>query len=153
MSYVCEVKDQSALPVLSIRTRTPVENLPQVLGQGYAAIAQYLGELGQQPAGPPFAGYFNMDMQDLDIEIGFPIARKLPEKGEIKISEIPSGKAATCLYTGPYSDIEPAYNALSRWISDNGHESTGVVYEFYLNDPDETSPDELKTQILFLLKN
>ena len=152
MSYKCEVKEQSTQPTLSIRTRTPVQDILQVLGKAYGAIAQYLGELGEQPAGPPFAAYYNVDMQNLDIEIGFPVFRRLAGKDDIQASEIPSGKVATCLYTGPYSEIEPAYNALSQWVKDNGYETTGVTYEMYLNDPAQTPPQELRTQIAFLLK-
>ena len=63
--------------------------------------------------------YYNMDMQDLDIEAGFPVSRGLSGKGDIQTGEIPGGKVATCLYTGPYSDIEPAYNALSQWMKEN----------------------------------
>jgi effector-binding domain-containing protein len=152
MSYKCEVKEQSAQPALSIRTRTAVQDLAQVLGEAYGAIAQYLGELGEQPAGPPFTAYYNMDMQDLDVEIGFPVYKRLPGKDDIKASDIPGGKAATCLHTGPYSGIGPAYNALSQWIKDNGYEVTGVAYEVYLDDPAQTPPQELRTQILFPLK-
>ncbi len=152
MTYECEMKEQAAQPVLSVRTRTAVENLPQALGQAYGVIAQYLSELGLQPAGPPFAGYFNMDMQDLDVEIGFPVAVQIEGKGDIKNSEIPAGKVAVKLFKGSYSDIEPAYNELMEWITREGREATGIVYEFYLNDPAETPPEELLTQILFLLK-
>jgi effector-binding domain-containing protein len=152
MSYKCEVKEQSAQPALSIRTRTAVQDLAQVLGEAYSAMAQYLGELGEQPAGPPFTAYYNMDMQDLDVEIGFPVYKRLPGKDDIKASEIPGGEAATCLHTGPYSEIGPAYNALSEWIKDNGYEVTGVAYEVYLDDPAQTPPQELRTQILFPLK-
>jgi effector-binding domain-containing protein len=152
MSYKCEVKEQPTQLTLSIRTRTSVQDLAQVLGKAYGAIAQYLGELGEQPVGPPFAAYYNMDMQNLDVEIGFPVSRRLPGKDDINASEIPGGKVATCLYTGPYSEIEPAYNALSQWIKDNGYEVTGVAYEMYLNDPMQTLPQELRTQIVFPLK-
>ncbi len=152
MSYECKVREQPTQPALTIRTRAAVQDLPQVLGKAFGAIAQYLGELGGQSAGPPFAAYHNMDMQDLDIEIGFPVPGKLPGRDDIKVSEIPGGRAATCLYVGPYSDIGPAYNALSQWMKENGHEPTGVAYEMYLDDPDQTPPEELKTQILFPLR-
>ena len=152
MSYECEVQDQTSRPALSIRTRTPVQEVPRVIGEAYRAIAQYLGELQEQPAGPPFAVYYNMDMQDLDVEIGFPVSSRLTGKDDIQASETPGGKVATCLHTGPYSEIEPAYNALSQWIKNNGYEATGVAYETYLNDPGQTPPQELKTQIAFLLK-
>jgi effector-binding domain-containing protein len=152
MSYKFEVKEQPAQPTLAIRRRTSVEELPQVMGSTYGAVAQYLGELGEQPAGPPFAVYYNDDMQDLDVEIGFPVARDLPGRGDIQASEIPGGKVATCLYVGPYEDIEQPYNALGQWMGEHGYEATGLVYEMYLNDPQETPPEELQTQIVFLLK-
>ena len=50
MTCKCEVKEQSAQPTLSIRTRTLVQDIPDVLGKAYGAIAQYLGELQEQPA-------------------------------------------------------------------------------------------------------
>ncbi len=40
MSYPCEIKEQPAQPTVSIRTRTSVQALPQVLGQAYGEIAQ-----------------------------------------------------------------------------------------------------------------
>lgn len=152
MAYHCEVKTQPTQPTLSIRTRTPVQHLPQVFGEGYGQIAQYLGQLGEAPIGPPFAAYYNMDMTDLDVELGFPVARQLPGKDEIKAGEIPGGRVATCLHTGPYRDIEPAYTALMTWLADNKYKATGVAYELYLNDPGETPPAELQTQIIFPLK-
>ena len=86
MTYKCEIKDQPAQPTLSIRVRTTLENLPQTIGHGFGTVAQYLGEIGQPPAGAPYVAYYNMDMSDLDIEIGFPVGKKLPGKGEIKAS-------------------------------------------------------------------
>jgi effector-binding domain-containing protein len=151
MSYQFEVKEQPTQKTLSIRTRTAVQDLPQVFGEGYGAIAQYLGELGEQPIGPPFAAYYNMDMDNLDVELGFPVARPLPGKDEIKAGEIPGGRVATCMYVGPYSEMEPVYTALFKWMEDNGYQGTGVSYELYLNDPRETPPAQ--TQIIFPLKN
>jgi len=153
MSYNCEVLEKTTQPALAIRTRTPVTDLPQIMGRSYQAIAQHLGEMGEQPSGPPYAAYFNMDMQDLDLEIGFPVSRALAGKAEIRSSEIPGGKHAACLYTGPYGDIGPAYEALMQWMAEKGYEATGVSYEFYLNDPTQTPPQELMTQIVFPLKS
>ena len=152
MAYQCEVREQPAQPALSIRTRTSVQDLPGVIGKAYGAIAQYVGGLGEAPVGPPFAAYYNMDMQDLDVEMGFPVSRQMAGQGEIKASQIPGGKAATCLHTGPYGDMGPAYQALADWIKEQGYESTGVNYEIYLNDPTHTPPQELKTLLLFPLK-
>ncbi len=152
MAYHCEVKEQPAQPVVSLRTRTAVQDLPLVLGEAYGALMRHLVSLDEFPGGAPFVAYYNMDMQDLDIEIGFPVARQLPGNGKVQAGSLPAGRYATTLYTGPYPDIAPAYEALSAWLRKNGIEPTGVAYEFYLNDPQSTPSQELQTQICLPVK-
>jgi len=149
MEYNCELVIQANQPVISIRTRASVEKLPQVLGESYNKLMQYVQELGADFSGAPFAAYYNMDMQDLDIEIGFPVNETLPGKGDIQSSEIPAGNYASCIHVGPYNEIGPAYTALLKWLQEKNLTSTGVAYEFYLNDPSETPPHELRTQIKY----
>jgi len=152
MSTHCELKELSTQHVLSVRRRTPLQSLPQVIGEAYQAIAQYLSGVGEQPAGPAFAAYFSLDMQDLDVELGFPVVKSIPGNDDIKSSRLPGGKAAFAVHVGPYSEVEPTYNALMQWIKDQGFEWTGVTYEFYINDPDDTLAEELVTEIFLPLK-
>jgi effector-binding domain-containing protein len=93
-----------------------------------------------------------MNVQDLDVEMGFPVTGRLPGKGDIQPGEIQQGRVATCVHMGPNSELGPAYDALSKWIKDNGYEAADLVYEVYLNDPAETPAQELRTQIVFPLK-
>ena len=152
MTYHFELLDVTPRPVLAIRVRTPVEGLPQKLGESYGAIGQYLGELGEQMAGAPYAAFYNMDMQNLDVEIGFPVQRELSGRGEIQACQIPGGQAASGIFTGPYSEMEPAYEAIAQWMTEKGLEPTGVAYEFYIDDPADTSLEKVRTQIYFPLK-
>jgi len=152
MSYQCQIIDQPVQPVASIRTHAAVENLPQVLGQAYGSVAQYLSQIGSYPMGEPFAAYYNMDMQNLDLEIGFPVAKAIPGKDTVQPGEIPGGKAVVCMHKGPYDKIAAAYEAMDKWIKDNQVEPSGVCYEFYLNDPQQTPPEALETRIMFPLK-
>ena len=152
MTYQCEIKDQPAQPTLSIRTRSAASQLTQLFGQTFGAIMQYLGELGEYPVGAPFGAYYNMDMQDLDIAIGFPVSKPLPDRGEIKSGALPAGKIAVTLHIGPYDAIAPAYEALTQYMQANGCTPSGIAYEFYLSDPQTTPPDQIQTQIMFPLK-
>lgn len=152
MQYQIIMEEKAALPTIAIRTRAAVQNLPQVLGKAYGDIMNYLMEIDVQPAGAPYVGYFNMDMQDLDLEIGFPVDQVISSQGDIQASEIPAGKQVSCLHTGPYSKVESAYNAMMDWVPANGHIAAGVSYEFYLNDPEQTPESELLTKIVFPLK-
>ena len=152
MDYKFEVSEQPAQPVLSIRTVTSVEKLPDELGQAYHAIIAYLEQIGEKPADAAFAGYYNMDMENLDVEMGFTVPRPLPGKGEIKAGEIPAGKQVSYLFKGPYKEMELVYNAMMQWIERNGHTPTGTAYEFYYNSPEEVPESELLTKIVFPLK-
>ncbi|MGI6468279.1 MAG: GyrI-like domain-containing protein [Syntrophomonadaceae bacterium] len=152
MDQKFEIIETTAQPVLSIRKVTSVRQLPEELGKAYHAIIAYLEELGQQPADAAFACYYNMDMENLDVEMGFPVSSALPGRGEIKASQIPAGKKATALYVGPYQEIGPTYEAMTQWIKDSGEEPTGVAYEFYYNSPLEVPESELLTRVVFLLK-
>ncbi len=150
-SYVCEIEDRSERPIVSVRTRAAVQDLPQLFGRIYGALMQYISEIGAQPAGEPFAAYYNMDMQNLDVEIGFPVSKPLPDRDDIKGGALPAGKYATMMHVGPYDTLGPAYEVLTQYVNANGYEPTGVAYEFYFSGP-ETPPDKIQTQIVFLLK-
>lgn len=152
MTLQCELIDHPAQITLAIRTHSAVQDLAKVLPRCYMTIGDYLTEIGQKPGGPPFVAYYNMDMQNLDIEAGVPTSKKLPGKGEIQPSTLPAEKAAACVYVGPYDGLPIAYDALSNWMKAQGIEAKGTAYEVYLNDPAEVPPEALQTQIVMPVK-
>lgn len=146
------LKEQSIQPVLAIRMRTTIENLPGLIGENYMKIMAYLNELGEQPAFAPYTAYYNLDMQDLDVEMGFPVTKSLPGKDVITAGEIPAGRVVEALYKGPYSQMEASYNEIFKWLTENNLEQTGVYYEYYFNSPDEVPESELLTKIVVPVK-
>ena len=147
-----EYKEQKAVPVLRIRTRATLETLPQAIGGNYRKIMGYFTELGEQPADAPYTCYHNNDMEDLDLEMGFPTEKALPGKGDIQPGEIPAGKYVTAMYKGPYTEMEKPYNAMFAWMKDKGCEHTGESYEVYYNSPGEVPEAELLTKITLPVK-
>ena len=146
-----EVLYKNEQPTLSIRTRTKVESLPMLIGESYGKMAAYLKELGEFLSDIPYVAYHNMDMQDLDVEIGFSVPKALPGKDSIKAGSIPAGKIVFCMYRGSYSEIEPAYNEMAKWIEDNGYTPVGTSYEHYYNGP-EFPESEMLTRIVMPIK-
>lgn len=131
-----EILQKNEQPALSIRTRIPVEKLPQQIAESYDKMAAYLKETGKFLSDVPFVAYHSMDMQALDVEIGFPTAETLPGRDDIKTSCIPAGKIVFCMYRGPYSEMEPTYNEMTVWIENNGYKPVGTSYEYYYNGPE-----------------
>lgn len=152
MGYMFQIVETESQPALSVRRVVSVRDLPKIIGGVYGSILAYLGELGEQPLGPAFVAYYNMDMENLELEIGFPVSKVLEGKGDILSSQIPAGKKATTFFKGPYGKMSRVYEDLTKWINDRGYESTGVAYEFYYNSPEEVPESELLTQIEFLVE-
>jgi effector-binding domain-containing protein len=151
MDYKCEIIETKDQNVLSIRTHVSVENLPPLIGQAYGKIMGRLEETGVTISGEPFVAYYNLDMENLDVEMGFPVDVKVEGKGEIQPGMIPGGAKAKTMHIGAYQDMAPAYETLTQYIKDQGREPTGVAYEYYL-DPPEVPMEKTRTVIVFPLK-
>jgi DNA-binding transcriptional MerR regulator/effector-binding domain-containing protein len=62
----------------------------------------------------------------------------------------PATSAATIVHRGRIDDVLPTWQALARWIDDNGHRSSGPARELYLDCPDDPAQwvTELQEPIL-----
>jgi effector-binding domain-containing protein len=139
--------EHKEMDTLVVRTTARVQDLPMLIGRTYGNLAAYLAELNELIADMPFVAYHNMDMQALDVELGFPVARKLPGKGEIQAGIIPGGPMVSCLFQGPYRELQTVYTEMAKWIQEKGHIPTGVAYECYCNGP-EYPENQLLTKIM-----
>ena len=147
-----EIKDMKEKLALMIRKITSIQNMPSVLGACYGGIIQYVQEIGAKEPIESFVIYHNMDMSNLEIDIGFTVPDKLPDKGHIKMSSIRAGKYATALHEGPYDTLMQTYNELTEFVKEKGLEVEDWVYEVYLNNPMDNPDDPPRTMIYFPLK-
>jgi effector-binding domain-containing protein len=147
-----EIKDVEEQNTLMVRLTTSVKELPAVMGEIYQEIASYMGQGGIEFAGPPYAMYYNMDMDALDVEIGFPIGADDKGKDRVKQGRIPGGQIVTATHFGPYGKLEETYTKLMEFVKEKKLSVHEWMYEYYLNSPMEVKPEELQTQICFVLK-
>jgi len=55
------------------------------------------------------------------------------------------GRALQLLHVGPYDAVAPAYQALGEAAAHSHYRVRGPAHEVYLNDPQRTAPDKLRT--------
>lgn len=74
--------------------------------------------------------------------------------GEVGVKEIPGGKYAVFSHQGPYTDLGIVYDTIfSEWLPASGHELCNIpIFEKYCNDPANTAPAKLKTEIYVPIK-
>ena len=126
-------------------------NMAAIMGEGYQKLWAYAAQCGKQPAGAPYCKYTNgsEDFMKFDIELGLPVSEPLPEKDGVYMSKTCEGKAITAIHKGAYKDIEKTYGSMMQHLAENNLQSTGVYYDYYLNNPADTSESELLTKVVF----
>ena len=146
-----EIKDMSEKLAVMIRKNTSIQDMPSILGACYEEIIQYVNEIGAKEPIESFVIYYNMDMSNLEIDVGFTVSEKLPGRGHIIMSSIPKGKYAIALHEGPYDTLTDTYNELTEFVNEKGYEVDNWVYEVYLNNPMENPDEPPRTMIYFPL--
>jgi effector-binding domain-containing protein len=142
-----QVIERGEQTILSARKTIKMEELSQTIGEVYGRMAARLKEKGEHLADTPYLLYHNMDMAALDIELCFPFAAPKPSDIFFTAGIAKGGKFVTCCYRGPYKDIGDTYDEMMKWMADNGHVSTDVWHEAYLNGPGEVGEDDYLTVI------
>lgn len=68
--------------------------------------------------------------------------------------DLPAGRVAVLMFKGPYATIKSGYDALfGEWLPGSGETPADVpCFEVYLNDPRNTAPEDLLTQICLPLR-
>ena len=62
--------------------------------------------------------------------------------------ELPGGRVAYTLHSGPYESVGPIYAVLQKWIQEHGHECAGPPREVYLVGPGQVSdPAAFRTEV------
>ncbi len=135
-------------PAIAIRESVPVARLPEFFGRAFGVLMEYAGRHGAEFAGPPFAQYYSVEPEAVDVEAGFPLTRAIEGEGEVRGLTLPAGPAAEVLYRGPYSGTGAVYAELFGWIAQHGKEPAGPCREVYLNEPGAVPESALETLII-----
>ena len=88
--------------------------------------------------------------EPLVCHFGVEVTRTFAIAGEVYATETPEGEAAVAVHCGPYNRLYEAYNAINQWLSANGRESAGDVWEIY-GDP-TPDPADTETTVVHLLQ-
>ena len=77
------------------------------------------------------------------------IHKPVEPKGEVGVRDIAGGRFAVFSYVGPYSDLYTVFNTIyGKWLPESGHQlRMEQGFEKYLNNPDNTPQEKLKTEI------
>ena len=147
-----EIKQEPEHYTLTIRkTIDFMKDYSDFAGQVLALTGDYLNEMGIYPISGPVVCFHNQELETLDVEIGWQIARKIESKDSMLCNMIPTRKVISAIDLGPYEKQDPTLMDIFEWIKENGCEPQGPIYYCYLNDTERPEAEYL-TQMSLPIK-
>lgn len=95
------------------------------------------------PSSGPTVCFHNIELESLDVEIGYEIAISIESRGDVISHILPSRIVVTTIDRGPYEKQDPTLEELMKWIPKNGFVANGGIYYHYLNDENQPQNEHL----------
>jgi len=153
-----EIQTRAAESALAVRTWASVMEIPRIMGEALPEAWMAAERLGLRPV-MPFARYFTFEAPgtefeppQIEFEAGWLIDGVVTYgEGRVEPVQLPGGEVAVATHVGPYELLSQTYDLMQRWITEHERTSSGPMWEVYLDDPDKTSTDQLRTEVVIPL--
>ncbi len=139
MSNDVLIKETAPQWMASVRATIPNY---QSIGSLYGELYGTLGPAAF--GGLPVALWHDAEYKehDVDAEGGVYLKSAVPEKGRVKVRELPAETVASIVHNGAYNRLSEAYDAVHRWIEASNYRIAGPIRELYLKNSQPVRPDD-----------
>lgn len=154
---------RKAEPYMAIPASGPMPELPEFAPPKFAVLHDWLRDRGVGPVGPGLFRYrrFGGD-GSVVVEVGNMVAAAVAPEGEVIAGEIPAGRYAFAVHSGPYDRLHDAFLMLEGWMGGRGLTPDGAYdrdgsapacqAEIYRVTPmEENDPRKWRTEIFVKL--
>lgn len=124
--------------------------IAEAMGQGFGQVYTFVAEREIKPISMPAAIYVEMPSPDgMFFRLGFFVTADdaARAQGEVQAGVIGGGDAFKAVHTGPYPELHKTHGAIWEHMDKVGAERGRPVWEIYVDDPMETEPAQLKTEV------
>lgn len=137
-------------------TTSDQETMAKLFEESMPKVGEYAVSQGLQYGEfTPGAIYTKWDEEtgDVDLIIGVFSDTAITPGEDMQSMNLPKGEVVTVSKFGNYGvgDME-AHGAIAEFMEKNTIAMTGIVYELYMNDPTEVTPDKIQTDIYYPVK-
>ncbi len=159
MSPLVQTTELPDRQMLSVTRHVYIGELHEHLHASYERLARFIADAGVLCDGEPVAIYHGHVNEENNgpVEVGIPVKSVPPVEGEVKSKVLRGGSIAYTtlkLRQVHFPEILGFYDAVYKWIEENGHRIAGSPREVYLTRPmdDEAEMDQPFMQIAWPYK-
>ncbi len=144
-----EIVNQPSMRVAAVRHIGPYTEV----SEAFERLSKIAGEAGLFAPGVLMLGLYHDDpntipANELRSDAALTIGDGVKSPDGTAEMTVPAGRYAKLVYTGPYSGLPGAWGEVTSWVQKGGEKMTASMsYELYLNDPTDTAPEDLITEI------
>jgi effector-binding domain-containing protein len=147
VAYEITEKDLPDELALTRRETVTMQTIGEGMGAGFRAVREHASATGAEIVGAPFVFSPDFGKDRFDLVICMPVAEGAVAGGGVDLEKIAGGHVASVTHKGPYPEVPKAYEALFKWVEEQGRAPAGPARETYLNDPRDTPESELLVEI------
>jgi effector-binding domain-containing protein len=132
-----------------------MEDMEEMMSDGFDKLYGKIMEQGIEPAGSPFAYYFDWDEASgsFKMYLGVPVDEPGEASNGLMPKVIPAMKAIVAMHYGSYDYFMETYEALEKYAENNGLETKGESFEIYHSTRmDSENPMDWRTLVGYPLK-
>jgi effector-binding domain-containing protein len=122
--------------------RETIANYPAV-GALYPRVIAGVGPgaVGQAPC---FTMWHDPEFRESDVdgEAGIFLREPIAATGNVRVYELAAATVASAIHAGSYQRLQEAYDALLRWVGNNGYQVSGPIRELYLQNSQPVRQDD-----------
>jgi AraC family transcriptional regulator len=151
MKMKVEIRDLPSMRVGAVHHVGPYNQISEAFLR-MGEIAKSAG-LFDQPGAAMVGLYYDdpetTPPEQLRSDAGIVVPDNVPLPDGLVEQRVPAGRYACTLHVGPYETLPDTWlKFMGKGLPDSGHAPRdGVSYEYYLNDPNRTPKEQLKTEI------
>jgi hypothetical protein len=132
------------------------EAIKQAMGSAFQTLGAGVAAMQVSVTGPPRAVYHDYQEGGTRWTLAFPIADPAgaESSGEVNVGQLTGGRAFRFTHVGPYDGLSDTYGRITAWMIREGHMASEAdwtrfvpMWEEYIDDPESTPPEELRTFI------
>lgn len=131
-----------------VRGRVAPDRMISFFDTSFGILPPAIAAQGAEITGPALSCWKTASEDSTELEVGFPVDRRISPDGEVVPGVLPAGRIARVVHHGAFDALGVTWERLHSWITEQGLVPGSDRWEVYLTEPNpRMDPADLRTEL------